>query len=96
VNRRTTRAEQDAYKRGYGKGYTRRADQWPEHRPPIPPEPVVAELMLALRALRDEADYMCATLDPGDEFEQRLGPRIDAADEAMRKVSTWLRSGGAT
>lgn len=82
-----TNDQQKYYSRGY---YAGARGRWPEHRPPTPPDEVVAALMAALRELRDECDSALATLEPDDEFVRRLGPRVDAADEAMRRVSGWL------
>jgi hypothetical protein len=82
-----THGEMLAYRRGYNTGSSR---GWPAHRPAFPPEPVVAKLMAALRELRDAADGQCARLDPADEFAVMLGPKIDAADEAMAAVAEWL------
>jgi hypothetical protein len=48
--------------------------------------------MKAASELRDEADYVCSTLDPNDEFVQRLGPKIDAVDWAMTAITEWLKS----
>lgn len=79
-------------KRAYSRGYTRGANQWPEHRPPLPPDPIIAGLMRAIQELRDECDGIRATLCDDDEFVLRLVPRIDAVDDAMIAVSKWLRS----
>jgi hypothetical protein len=81
----------DDEKRGYSRGYNTKANHWPAHRPPIPPHPVVAALMNALLALRDECDSTIATFGPDDELSLRLGAQIDKADEALRMVSAWLR-----
>ncbi len=80
--------------RGYSKGYNagRRKNQWPEHRPPTPPAPIVALLTQAASALRDECDSLCATLSEDDDFVRRLEPHIDAVDTAMAALTIWLRS----
>ena len=83
--------EKRAYARGY---YASRMGRWPEHQPPFPPEEVIANLMIALRNLRDVADGICSTIDKDDEFAVCLGPAIDKADEAMIAVSEWLRKEG--
>jgi hypothetical protein len=80
--------ERRAYQRGYYAGSYRR---WPDHKPPAPPDPVVAELLAAMAALRDEVDRALAVLDPDDPWERDLGPKVDACDEAAKKVTTWLR-----
>ena len=82
-----TRDETLAYGRGYNAGAARK---WPAHKPPVPPEPVVAELMRALTALRDKYDAMLATMGPDPELEAEFGPAIDAADAATAKVTEWL------
>lgn len=77
--------------RGYSRGYQARADKWPAHRPPLLPEPIIANLMSSLIELRDICDNFRATLDPNDEFGIELEAGIDKADAALREVSTWLR-----
>lgn len=82
----------DEEKRGYSRGYIAGSrSRWPEHRPPLPPDPLIRRLMEAARTIRDGHDSLLATLGPGDEFEQQLVPGIDALDAAMRDVTEWLR-----
>jgi len=80
--------ERRAYQRGYQCGHKR----WPEHKPPLPPEAVIAGLMTALRDLRDECDALCATLCPDDEWVVLLDPHVDTADRALAAVTAWLRA----
>jgi hypothetical protein len=77
--------EKKAYQRGFQRG-----SNWPLHKPPIPPEPVVAELVEALRALRDAVDGALASFDPDDPLNAALSPYIERADKAQRGVSLWL------
>ena len=77
-----------AYARGY---YAALNKHWPTHLPPVPSEPVVAELMNALRALRDTCDAFRATLMPDDDFGAELEPAITRADAALCGVSAWLQ-----
>ncbi len=79
--------------KAYSRGYSKRAEQWPEHRPPLPPDPVIAELMAALQELRDTCDTFRATLMPDDEFGAELEPGITRADKALTAVSLFLRTG---
>lgn len=80
------------YRKGYSKGYNTGTRNWPEHKPPFPPEPVVRELMEALRELRDHADSSLAQFDENDEFVRSFDVPIERADEAMASVTRWLRS----
>lgn len=84
-----TNDERRAYSRGYQRGLQGR---WPENVPPHPPEPVVAQLMAALKSLRDSVDNYCAQLTPDDEWAVDLGPQVDRADEALTAVTKWLWS----
>jgi hypothetical protein len=93
IPRKETRPEHfstDAERRAYQRGYQCR--EWPAHKPPEPPPSLVRDVMKAASELRDEADYVCSTLDPNDEFVQRLGPKIDAVDWAMTAITEWLKS----
>ena len=85
-------------KRAYGRGYnTGSRHGWPSHKPPTPPDPLVAALIEALKSLRDAADWYCATVGCGsdseaidDPFAAELIPKIDAANEALRAIVLWL------
>lgn len=79
--------EKRAYCRGYGAG---RRGCWPEHRPPSPPNELVADLLAALRGLRDGYDTMCATFSPDDEIVTQLDPLIERADNVMQRVTEWV------
>lgn len=83
-----TYQERLAYGRGYNTGA---AGRWPAHKPPHPPEPITRALIEALQELRDAYDGLCATLDESDEIVALLDPSISQADEAMEKVTIWLR-----
>jgi hypothetical protein len=63
---------------------------WPAHKPPEPPNEIVANLLLALREIRDELDGALATIDDA-EWEAALGPIIDKADAAAEAVTEWLK-----
>lgn len=77
--------EKRAYTRGYRCGH-----KWPEHKPPIPPDAVIASLFEALKNLRDECDAALAAFDQDDPLEKQLGPKIEDADDAMRVLGRWL------
>ena len=80
------------YKRGYRKGYYAAvAGRWPEHKPPAPPDDVVAALWRAASELRDAADGICSTLDEQDDFVKQLGPKIDAIDRLGHWIADWLK-----
>lgn len=81
----------DDYKRGYSRGYNTASRSWPEHKPPCPPEPVVRQLMEALRLLRDTADAETAAFDEDDPIYRAFGVPIATADEALSAVTEWLR-----
>lgn len=80
---------QKAYARGYARG---RSGRWPDHRPPAPPDEVLAPIVRAAQSLRDAADHICATISEDDEFALELAPCIDGFDSAMTKFGEWLRS----
>lgn len=82
-----TRDEALAYQRGYNAA---KANKWPSHKPPLPPDPLCRKLIDALRTLRDATDSACATFDEGDEFCERLDPAIQQADEALSELTAWL------
>ena len=75
----------------YSRGYEHsKVGRWPLHKPPFPPEPVIAELMAALRALRDAIDGEVAKFEQDDPINQALSPFITRADKAQEAVSLWL------
>ena len=80
---------QKAYARGYNRGSS---GKWPDHRPPAPPDEILAAIVRAAQSLRDTADHICATISEDDEFALELAPRIDKFDSAMTKFGEWLRS----
>jgi len=80
---------QHAYARGY---YAGSRCAWPKHKPPVPPEPHLAELLRAANALRNVVDGLLATLGEDDELEKELGPKVDEYDAAMEAVTEWLRA----
>lgn len=87
----------DDYKRGYSKGYNAGvAGRWPEHKPPSPPDDVVAALWKVASELRDTADSLCATLDDEDEFLKSLVPKIDAIDRLGHWIADWLKQSPVT
>lgn len=85
----------DDYKRGYSRGYWAGSrGAWPDHLPPAPPDDLIAELMAAAHKLRDAVDGELATLDKDDPWQTALGDGVDAVDEAMTAISSWLKGGG--
>ena len=81
-----TKEEGRAYQLGYAAGLRNR---WPKHRPPQPPNQIIANLLLALREIRDHLDHELATIDdPG--WESSLAPIIEKADDAAEAVTEWL------
>lgn len=80
-----TRDEQRAYQRGYQRGA-----RWPEHKPPIPPDGVIAGLMRALVELVGQCDGQLGAFDEDDEIRRGLYPHLNAADEALTQVAKWL------
>lgn len=80
----------DAETRAYARGYNRGA-RWPEHRPPSPPEPIVARLMEAATNLADAVDGELATLLEDDPWQQKLGDPMDELRAAMVEVTRWLK-----
>ncbi len=87
-----TRGERLAYQRGYAAG---RHNRWPDHMPPTPPEPLMRSLVAALEGLRNEVDMICATQDEQDELALQLGPKLDAATEALQSLTAWVMGGEA-
>ena len=83
--------ERRAYSRGYNAGSIGR---WPSHRPPRPPDEVVGPIIDAAQELRDAVDAELATFLDEDEIVERFGPLVDAYDEAVGRIGTWLRSPG--
>ena len=82
------------YQRGYSRGYyAGSSGKWPDHRPPVPPDGLVGELVRAMQALRDGVDSELATLPEDDPWQEKLGPLVDRADEALKAVGLWLREG---
>lgn len=77
-----------AYSRGYMAG---RKGNWPDHKPPTPPDPRVAALFITARALRDGVDARIATFDPSDPFYMALAPLIDELDAEMALWTVWLK-----
>lgn len=81
------------YRRAYAKGYIAGSrGRWPDHKPPLPPNEMAAELIATLKAMRNCLDGELAKLDKEDPWESLFGPLIDRADEALAKVNTWLRA----
>jgi hypothetical protein len=83
-----TRGEKLAYARGYSRC---RSHGWPAHKPPTPPHPLVAALLLAARSLRDAVDTEMATFDPEDPVSLALYEHVDKVDHAATAISAWLR-----
>lgn len=82
----------DKEKRAYGNGYAAGIrGRWPAHKPPLPPKEIIADLLLALREIRDHLDGELATIDD-PEWEAAFGPIIEKADAAAESVTEWLVS----
>jgi hypothetical protein len=79
-------------RKAYARGYQVAGHKWPAHKPPTPPDPVVAELVEAMREMRDTCDAFRSTLCKDDEFGQSLELVIDRADAALTAVTRWLRA----
>lgn len=54
------------------------------------PDPIIAQLVNALQRLRDGVDNELAMFGPDDEIQERLGPRLDDATEALAKLGKWV------
>lgn len=80
----------DGERKAYARGATNR--NWPAHKPPLPPEGMVAEMMKAGQALRDASDTLCASISANDEWALKLDPLIDAWDWQMKALTEWLKS----
>lgn len=76
----------------YAKGwYAGIRGRWPEHKPPIPPEKVLAQLMNSATNMRNEADTLCAVFDENDKSLDKLRNAIDNFDAAMTALTRWLK-----
>ncbi len=84
-----TRAERNAYGRGYSAGMRR---SWPKGWPPSPPEPVIRRLLDAVFEIRNSVDSWRAQIAPNDEWIVEMDRMIDAADDAGAAVIHWLAS----
>lgn len=82
-----TREECACYQRGYIRA---RKALWPESGVPVPPDDVIAQLIAALRRLRDEYDSLCATFSPDDEVVIALDSAIQQADASLEVLHDWL------
>ena len=80
-----TDGERRAYQRGYN-----RARSWPDHRPPQPPNEIIAELMKAATELRDRVDGIFATFEEDDPIQAQVNDAIEPLDRAMKAVTKWL------
>jgi hypothetical protein len=82
-----TKEETRVYAKGYNAG---RANRWPDHKPPMPPNELLAELMRAASEVRDEMSGLLGSFDEDDDI-QKHGRGIDALDDAMTKLNAWLK-----
>lgn len=81
------------YKRIYMRGYNAGSrTAWPEHKPPAPPEAVIAELIETGRALRDRLDTLLSQgyFEEGSE-RRSMDAEVEAFDKAMGNLSRWLK-----
>lgn len=75
-----------AYQRGY-----HCAAHWPDHKPPLPPNPLLSDLIQAATELRDCVDSQIAMLDPTDKWVEKFGPGVDKLDAALTILGKWLK-----
>ena len=87
-----TPEERNAYAKGYYAGCRNR---WPAHRPPTPPNGLVAGLVDAAMNLRDAVDSYLAVSDEEDELQKTLGNPMDEVTDAISRIGDWLRSSTA-
>lgn len=81
------------YKLGYAKGYSAGTSRrWPEHKPIVPPDEIVGDLVQALMNMRNAVDGQLALFDPEDPLQGILGPHIDAADGILAKLDRWIKA----
>lgn len=80
---------QKAYQRGY---YAGSRGRWPEHKPPLPPDEVLSELIQTARTMRDAVDSWLAQFDEGDPVGDLIWPHIDNFDRANEKLNLWLKT----
>lgn len=83
------REENLAYQRGY---YARSTSRWPDHKPPLPPDSVIAEIITAAQQLRDGVDGELAKFEEDDPMAEVIYSHIERLDSALKAVSTWLLS----
>lgn len=76
-----------AYSRGYYAAVNR---YWSKHKPPEPPNKVLANILASFVALRNQIDGEMATFEEDDEMVLRLDPFISRADESFIELSDWL------
>lgn len=81
-----------AYNRGY---YAGSRSWYPKHAPPLPPDEVIANLIVALQDLYNAVDAELAMLDEDDPWEIALAPKLENAFGALDGYREWLRTGGA-
>lgn len=93
TNKERQAARISDHKRGYAKGYATSARQWPLFIPPVPPDPIIGELVKALQDLRDTADSICAMFDEDDQVFIKFDKPINNATKALSKLSEWVRRG---
>lgn len=82
-----TNPVQLAYGRGYSAGLRR---LWPPHKPPVPPEPVIAELLAALETLCASMQAELATFTDDDPLVVALLEPLARARAAATAVTEWL------
>jgi hypothetical protein len=81
------RVLRDAYHRGYQAGLKR---NWPDYRPPLPPDPLLREFVEAGVILADRVHGLISLLDEHDEWTRLVSPGIARFDTAMSQLSEWL------
>lgn len=80
-------------RRAYNRGYYAGSKGWyPKSAPPLPPEPVVADLINALNDLCNAVDGMLATFDTDDDIAQALDCPLMVGFGALTNYKSWLRA----
>ena len=82
-----TRSERSAYARGYQVS----ARRWPAHKPPVPPQPVVAELMQAMEQMCDQCATFIGMIEQDDAWAKIMAAIMERGDKALSAVSAWVR-----
>lgn len=78
--------------KAYCRGYYAGSQGWyPKGTPPLPPEMVIADLIVALQGLCNAVDGLLATIDEDDEWALDLAPSLENGFNAIESYKAWLR-----